>query len=159
MKALSGYAEWFWLMAKGWKDVENRDWPLERRINLKENPLPLRIYLHASKAKASVDEIDFICDTLHDLHPVWLDEFLKVDWSKYRGCIIGEITITGQCDVKHVDEMAEQVQMLPISSVKNASIWLFGAYGFWVRDGVLYDKPIPYRGQLGFFEVELPNGH
>ena len=141
MKALSGYAEWFWLMAKGWKDVENRDWPLERRINLKENPLPLRIYLHASKTKASVDEIGFICDTLHDLHPVWIDEFLEVDWNKYRGCIIGEITIFEQCSY-----FARAFR----------SPWFFGEYGFRVRDGVLYDKPITYRGQLGFFEVQLP---
>jgi hypothetical protein len=51
MKALSGYGEWFWLLAKGWKDVENRDWSLFRYI--KPSELPVRIYLHASKTPAS----------------------------------------------------------------------------------------------------------
>jgi len=58
MKTLSGYAEWFWLMAKNIKPVENRDWSLFKYI--KREQLPLRIYLHASKTKASKDEIDFI---------------------------------------------------------------------------------------------------
>ena len=26
VKALSGYAEYFWLMAMNWKDIENRNW-------------------------------------------------------------------------------------------------------------------------------------
>lgn len=57
MKALSGYAEWFWLLAKNWKDVENRNWSLPHEIAMS---LPYRIYLHASKTAASQEEIDFI---------------------------------------------------------------------------------------------------
>lgn len=153
MKALSGYAEWFWLMAKGWKDVENRDWSLFRYI--KPSELPVRIYLHASKTPASHDEWNFISTILiKDIAK--FDEFHQVDWHKYRGAIIGEITIIGQCDVEEVAAMEDQVQMLPILPVRRLSKWLFGRYGFWVKDGTLYDKPIPYKGQLGFFEVNLP---
>lgn len=36
MKALSGYAEWFWLLAVNIKPVENRDWS--------NNPIPSIIY-------------------------------------------------------------------------------------------------------------------
>ena len=38
------------------------------------------------------------------------------------------------------------------------SYWFFGPAGFVLDNPVLYDKPIPYKGQLGFFEVMLPTG-
>ena len=137
MKALSGYAEWFYLMARNWKDVENRNWSLTRYI--KRDQLPIRIFLHASKTKAPQEERDFIW--LH-LTPAQRLEFEAVDWQKYRGHIIGEITIT--------DEVTRQDVALPATR----SPWFFGIYGFVVRDGVLYDKPIPCKGKLGFFEPE-----
>lgn len=134
--ALSGYAEWFWLMAKNWKDVENRDWPLSKYI--KPMDLPIRIYLHASKTKASNDELNFICDLLS---PSQFAEFKTVDWLKFRGHIIGEITITNYSLMR--------------GYMPQISPWAFGKYCFWVRSGVLYEKPIPYKGQLGFFKVDL----
>jgi hypothetical protein len=140
MKALSGYGEWFWLLAKGWKDVENRDWSLFRYI--KPSELPVRIYLHASKTPASHDEWNFISTMLIKDIPKF-DEIHKVDWHKYRGTIIGETTIIGQCQA---GEFAWGEKVSP---------WFFGKFGFWVKDGILYDKPIPYKGQLGFFEVKL----
>jgi hypothetical protein len=137
MKALSGYAEWFWLMAKGWKDVENRNWSLTKYIH----QLPVRIYLHASKTQASDEEIDFIHRLIDGER--W-EEFMAVDWEAIRGHIIGEITITDE--VTH-DDIGMKITKSP---------WFFGIYGFVVKDGKLLDKPIPYRGQLGFFEVNLP---
>jgi hypothetical protein len=138
--ALSGYAEWFWLMAKGWKDVENRDWsihkkaPLEMRDKLTRLvTFPVRIYLHASLTHASRDERDFIWENLSLTQQ---GEYLDIDWTKYRGKIIGEITITHE--VMELD-----------------SSWFFGKFGFLVQDGVLYDKPIPCRGQLGFFKPNI----
>ena len=136
MKALSGYAEWFWVIAKGWKEVENRPWPLTRYIKPEE--LPLRIYLHASKTVASFDEINLISTLLMQEDINKLTEFSTVDWSKYRGAIIGETTIT-----------------MPYHE-GDSSPWYFGPNGFWVKDSVLYDAPVPYRGQLGFFPVNLP---
>jgi hypothetical protein len=141
MKALSGYAEWFWLIAKNYKDVENRPWPLTYKI--KRELLPYRFYLHASKTKTPIDEVGFICDTLHDLDDAWLEEFLSVNWDSYRGKIIGEATAVDEIRPGHT-------RMTPPSP------WQFGPYSFLVRDGVLYEAPVPYRGQLGFFEVNLP---
>jgi hypothetical protein len=141
VKALSGYAEWFWLMAKGWKDVENRNWSLYRYI--KPSELPSRIYLHASKTPASEDELNFIDTILLQDNVDKLTEFHQVDWAKYRGAIIGETTIIGQCQA---GEFAWGEKVSP---------WFFGQYGFWVKSGILYPNPIPYRGQLGFFDVKL----
>jgi len=138
MKALSGYAEWFWLMAKNWKDVENRNWSLTRYI--KRDELPVRVYLHASKKPASKEDIAFIRS---NLNPVRRQEFDKVDWERYRGAIIGEITITGE------------IIMDDWGMPATHSRWFFGTYGFVVKDGELYDSPFPCKGQLGFFAVEL----
>ena len=138
MKALSGYVEWFWLMAKNWKDVENRNWSLTRYF--KGDELPVRVYLHASKKPASKEDIAFIRSKLA---PAQRQEFDMVGWGRYRGTIIGEITITGE------------VTMDDWGMPATHSPWFFGTYGFVVKDGELYDRPIPCRGQLGFFPVEL----
>jgi hypothetical protein len=135
MKALSGYAEWFWLMAKNIKPVENRPWPIYKNIEL-----PMRIYLHASKTKSPKSDIEFI---KRRLTLEQLLEFNTVDWSQYRGHIIGEITIT------------HRVTADDISFKEVQSVWFFGPYGFVVKDGKLYDKPILYKGQLGFFNVNI----
>ncbi len=145
MKALSGYAEWFWLMVKNIKPVENREWSLTRYIKIDE--LPIRIYLHASKTPAKRGEIEFIIKTLEIPQ---LMEFQAVNWERYRGHIIGEITVIGE-----IEKAYPRNVFIPDFSKYESSVWFFGKYGFVVKDGVLYDKPIPYKGQLGFFEVHL----
>lgn len=77
------------------------------------------------------------------LTPAQLKEFKLVDWGKYRGYIIGEITIT---DEVTFDDIGMKVTHSP---------WFVGVYGFVVKDGVLYETPIPCRGQPGFFEVDI----
>lgn len=37
---------------------------------------------------------------------------------------------------------------------RSDSPWFDGPFGFVLRDPVLFDKPIPYRGRLGFFNVD-----
>lgn len=138
MKALSGYAEWFWLIAKNIKPVENRNWSLTRYI--RRDDLPLRIYLHASKTKTPKIERNFI---LGRLTIEQLTEFIAVDWQRYRGRIIGETTIT--------DEVTRDDIGMPVTR----SHWFFGPYGFVVQDGELYEEPIPCKGKLGFFQPDL----
>jgi hypothetical protein len=129
--AISGYAEWFYCMCRNWKDIENRDWSLDRHF--KPSDLPVRVYLHASKKPASKDEIVFIRSKLNKEQ---LKEFDSVDWAKLRGQIIGETTITGQTQ-------------------ESKSVWFFGKFGFMVKDGILYDKFIPYKGWFGFFRFNI----
>ncbi len=38
---------------------------------------------------------------------------------------------------------------------ESQSPWFVGKYGFTLSHPVLYDKPIPMRGQLGFFEPRI----
>lgn len=157
MRALSGYAEWFWLICKSWKDVENRNWSLPHVITTQ---LPCRIYLHASKTPASDEEIDFI---IRQLTSEQYDEFRNVNWNALRGNIIGETTITGQMmkrvirESDHVDVGSQQKELEILEREKHPylSRWFFGKFGFICKDGQLYGKPIPYKGQLGFFEVNV----
>ena len=139
MKALSGYAEWFWLMAKNIKPVENRVWSLSRYFRRAE--LPVRIYLHASKTPAPRDDIDVIVSLLTDEE---FELFDMVDFDELRGKLIGEVTIV---DEVRGDDIGMDITRSP---------WFVGPYGFVVEDGLLYDKPIPCRGQLGFFNPEVP---
>lgn len=131
MKVLSGYAEWFWLIAKNIKPVENRKWPLTRYIKLSD--LPVHIYLHASKTLTPKKDVAFIRERLT---PDELAEFDAVDWKLLRGRIIGEAILV------------DQVTKSDINMEVTKSPWFFGPYGFVVEDGIFFDKPIPYRGQL-----------
>jgi hypothetical protein len=140
MKALSGYAEWFWALAMNIKPVENRSWSLASK-GIHRSDLPLRIWLHASKTKAPKNEVDFIRS---QLTPAQLEQFDAVDWKRLRGCIIGATTII---DEIQADDFAGM----------RTSPWFFGPFGFMVKDGLLLADPIPYKGQLGFFEVVLPD--
>ncbi len=158
MKVLSGYVEWFWLMAVNLKDVENRPWPLGRYFKPLE--LPIRIYLHASKTKAPQQDIAFIRKTLK---PEDVKRFEAVDWSRLRGRIIGEVTITGTLHKNseaippthtiYAQDVVNEVHYLKEHAPEYFSKWFFGPHGFIVKQGVLYDRPVPCRGQLGFFDA------
>lgn len=145
MKALSGYAEYFWLMAKNIKPIENRSWPITRYFKI--NELPVRVYLHGSKTPAGKDDISFI---RRKLYPEQLREFDSINWSQYRGAIIGEVTITRQVTLVESGILADDEGLLAVYSG-----WFFGVFGFVVKDGKLYEKPVPCSGQLGFFEVSI----
>ena len=133
MKALSIRQPWAWLICKGYKDIENRNWHIHMPPLLNYPATPRRIYVHAGLSKAgwdkhfkgkALEEYQFIKARLPDVH-------FPVD--VYYGGIIGEVDITGCVD-------------------KSDSPWFVGPYGFTLANPVLYDNPIPCRGMLGFFE-------
>ena len=47
-------------------------------------------------------------------------------------------------------------QRIQIHVGKSDNPWFVGKYGFTLSHPVAYEKPIPTRGRLGFWEVELP---
>ena len=51
------------------------------------------------------------------------------------GAIVGEVIITDCVDI-------------------SSSPWFCGPFGFLLSEPTAYEVPIPYRGQLGFFEVD-----
>ncbi len=150
MKALSIKQPWAWLICAGYKDIENRTWPIGR--NPRHGPyssrdidnftieLPRRVYVHAGKTGDAAlvyfaEESRFGVDVKPGT-TFLMPAGLKPE-SLALGAIIGEVDITG-------------------CVTESKSRWFTGPYGFTLANPALYDKPIPYRGQLGFFEVVLP---
>ncbi len=155
MKALSIKQPYAWLICVGYKDIENRDWRIGRKPALggtfkdRGLELPARVYVHAGKTPDAMWPAMDLIKRLHgesDSAIIWKN-FVHytvsagqsiVFPSANKSLIIGEVDITG-------------------CVTESNSPWFVGKYGFTLANPKLYDKPIPYRGQLGFFEVTLPN--
>jgi ASCH domain len=124
MRALSIRQPWAWLILHGGKDIENRDWPTKMRG---------RVLVHAAKGM-----------TRDEWGSAW--EFAKGSGANpkahaagltfptiERGGIVGSVEIVDCVEA-------------------SASRWFVGRYGFVLRD----PRPLPFlpwKGQLGFFEV------
>ena len=137
MKALSIKQPWAWLIAAGYKDIENRDWPTSFRG---------RFLIHTGKTVDSEDRLSdygfrkFIEHALERSYAPAdaLARFEAAEPTLTRGAIIGEAYLYN-C----VEE----------GWTANGSPWFSGRYGFAIRDAKMFGTPIPYRGQLGFFDV------
>jgi hypothetical protein len=130
MKALSLTQPMAWAIFHG-KDVENRTWPTKFRG---------RVMIHASKG---FDKHHYNLIALGGL-AVLLDEPLPEPADFVHEAIIGEVDII-DCKYRVGDE---------IDSLY--SIWAMrGQYGFVLANPQLYEKPIPCRGFLGFFEPDI----
>ncbi len=130
MKALSIRQPWAWLIVQGFQDIENRTWFTKFRG---------RVYVHAGKI-SDVDPAAHYSQTqnaiLDCLSTTQQYAFLKArPWP--LGAIVGEV------------EIIDCVQESPCP-------WFEGPYGFVLRNPVAYTEPIPFKGQLGFFDVALP---
>ena len=128
MKAIAIRQPWASLILCGAKDVENRNWRLPAAM------VGQRVVVHASKKR---ETRSYVTDVMgwHEDYVIGLDDRLPIDWNQLpAGALLGEVTITG-C-----------VQ-------QSESRWFLGPYGFLLADPVTYAKPIPYKGQLGFFDV------
>jgi hypothetical protein len=137
MKALSIKQPWAWLICKGYKDIENRGWPIGR--SPQHGPyksqraeftlvLPARVYVHAGKQHDYCDAtFQFLIKRGHTMLKEWMTK-------EQFGAIIGEVDITGCVD-------------------RSASPWFVGKYGFTLANPELYEKPVQLRGQLGFFNI------
>ncbi len=153
MKALSLQEPYAWLVLqrayeddprKPLKPIENRPRSLPKTF-----AVPQRIWIHASMTMyhVSLEEIrakmtasqwlrckDYLhsiyreYETYHNRDRKWLQRI------GYFGCLLGSITITGQV-------------------TESEDPWFFGPYGYILEDPQMLKKAIPYKGQLGFFEI------
>lgn len=117
MKALSILQPWAWLIANGYKDVENRSWPTRFRG---------RFLVHAGKrwGQEQRDDFAFVRERFPEI---------PLPATFERGGIVGAATLT---------------HCVP----RMGSPWFFGPIGFVVADARVIPF-VPYRGQLGFFDV------
>ena len=128
MKAISIKQPWTFTVLNGLKDVENRTW------RPPDSVIGQRVVVHAGKQPdkqvaawgATRWILSFGVPEADAYHLTWATHPL--------GALIGEVTITG-----YVEE--------------SDSPWFFGPYGWTLEDPIVYSKPIPYKGQLGFFDI------
>ena len=129
MKALSVRAPWWWAILHG-KPVENREWYTNVRG---------RIALHASKwwnwEELKEDWLDIVQMAEGDgITLPLVDKDATAAMKAAGGCLVGTIEIV-DCVTRH------------------SSNFFVGKYGFVLRNPEPLARPVPFKGQLGFFEV------
>lgn len=135
MKAISIRQPWAWLIAAGFKDVENRPWKRNYR-----GP----ILIHASKTtsrRERVEAWDFVRSICRDRPDEWAKIF-KARLKLGTPCRVSLPTgaIIGQAEI--VDVVTE-----------SESPWFVGPFGFVIANAKLWNVPYPCKGALGLFEA------
>jgi len=87
-----------------------------------------RVYVHAGKR---VKQGDF-----PEQRAYIRESGLTLPEEPPLGAIVGEVNIIDCVDT-------------------SCNPWFCGPYGFLLSSPIAYKKPIPYRGQLGFFSIEV----
>ncbi len=126
--AISIRQPYAWAIIFAGKRVENRDWPTNVR-----GP----IYIHAAKGMsiAEYDDFEYFYDISIRL-PSGFKSMPECPAREHllRGGIVGTATLV-DCVKQH------------------SSPWFFGKYGFVLED-VKPHEFVPYKGQLGFFDID-----
>ena len=123
VRALTVKQPWAWAIAQGWKDIENRTWPV---------PGYLRgewVAIHASK---SWDTDGF--DGFRDIMRRTGRSDCVYDCDDVRGALIAVVRVEG-------------------SVLSDASAWFAGPHGFPLRDAIKLPDPIKCRGALNFWRL------
>lgn len=139
MKALSIKQPWAWLICRGLKDIENRTW---------STPFRGRIYVHAG---ASVDQLAIPIRDPRLYGGIEHGAFISREDTK---CMMDE-AIYPKGEIWKVGAIISEVDIIDCVTC-STSRWFDGPYGFVLANPMLYERAIPYKGRLGFFEVVFP---
>lgn len=151
MKALSIKQPWASLIctprkdnpALGIKDIENRTWKTKFRG---------RIYVHASGKPANEPYQIFTDDQWKSIEEKQHDFFVFHSYSELSQ-IIGEVDIV-DCVINHESVWAEKSE--EFRKTHSAGIVSKKPIYNWVlANPVLYEKPIPAKGKLSFWEPDF----
>lgn len=133
MAALSIRQPWAWLIACGFKDIENRDWRTSHR-----GPF----LIHAAK---TLDEEAHRL-VMRGIHPVTGDNSLHGNhYALHYRHLAGPDRMLGG-----VVGQAEIVDVVDQSD----SPWFVGRYGFVLRNAKPFQRFYPMRGKPGLFKVD-----
>lgn len=129
MKALSVLQPWAFLLVGGEKTVENRTWCLRYRG-------PLLIHAGKSRRLMNDDDLDEeLADYLFNIDPFPFDHMAF-------GAVVGRI------------EVVDCLRPIQIGNRVDRR-WAEGPWCIICRNAELFKTPIPFRGQLGLFEVPM----
>ncbi len=123
VRALTIKQPWAWAIARGWKDIENRNWPAPGYL------LGEWVAIHASK---SWDDEGFY-------------EFADIMERTGRGDYIYG------CDGVRGAVIA--VARIEGDVLRHSSPWFVGPHGFVLRDVIKVPRPIECRGALNFWRL------
>ena len=128
-RALSIQQPWAWLIVNGYKLLENRTWKRDYRG-------PLLIHT-GKKPDPCEEDISWAFDIAFQES----GESMKDLWQRYQreqvfGALVGSVVVE-EC------------------ITRSSSPWFVGPYAFVLSKPVAWSEPIPYRGQLGFFPVNV----
>lgn len=133
MKALTVAQPWAWAIMSGLKAIENRTWQTPYRGRLAIHAGKGRRYLPAGYPRKASDPRDPLASLFAELPGLpALDDLVF-------GAIIGTVDLIDCCEYAAVcsEPFAE------------------GPYCWLLRDPQPLAQPIPYKGQLGLFDVAL----
>jgi hypothetical protein len=140
MKALSIRNPWAWLIAHGFKSIENRDWDTKFRGTF---------LIHASKGMTQDEAEDCFdhCRSIPGMRDAIIAAYPNtLNWRNLKDNHSGGII--GIANLVHVVHERDKAHL----TARDAP-WFFGKYGFVIEDA----RPLPfmpYKGQLGWFDVE-----
>jgi len=139
MKALSVRQPWSWLLAAGYKEIENRSWHTQVRGTIlihagktAEDPeYPQRLMQNQIASAPKDKELEAYVEQIQAINRYRT----AYENPAMRGAIIGAAEIV---DCLHESD----------------SLWYQGPHGFLLRNPHLFEAPVPWSGRLGFFEVD-----
>jgi hypothetical protein len=123
VRALTVKQPWAWAIREGWKDVENRNWPMPKFM------LGEWCALHASKSW-DVEGFDGFAEIMQR---TGRGDSID-DCDDVRGALIAVVRMEG--DV-----------------LRHSSPWFVGPHGFVMRDVIALPNPIECRGALNFWRL------
>jgi hypothetical protein len=136
MKALSIRAPWWWFILYGGKDIENRDRRSPAAVEQYIGP----VWIHVGKFWKPAEVFDDFC-AAEEMQAKSIQQQSEVgllkDWralEPFCGCIVGSVEIVGRV-------------------TGSASPWFQGEVGLVLRNPVALAAAVPFKGQLGFFNV------
>ena len=146
MKAISIWQPHASLWLSGRKRYETRSWPLPRSL------IGQRIAVHASKSMEDLrDFAEYLADLRDgggDCDPlvrVYLDTLATLGFRTFgdlpRGALLGTLIVDAALPSASLEDPGPFGNFAP------------GRYAWPGRDATLFSRPVPYRGQQGFFDV------
>lgn len=152
MKALSIKQPWADFIMQGRKTIEIRVWK-----NMPQIQYPVEIAIHTGK---NTDMEAFVFFTEHPVKGLWLPDNTM---AYPKGCILGTAVLSGiktyishkQFESDRFFHLNPGLPVPPEDFGHGAGSGLPRVIGLVFSDIKKFDYTIPWRGELGFFEVDI----
>lgn len=151
MRAISLWQPWASLMTLGSKEIETRSWPTNYR-----GPL----LIHAAKRLNTLEEIRFWSEYPQVYYALEAFESPAGRGTLSvlpHGCLVGIVNLYDCKPAEKIDGIRTQKKADPAGGLfceNDLGGFARGRFGWLCKNAVNFDKPIPYRGYQGFFDVD-----